>query len=477
MGAIRPSTPSTAAPVPSTKAARVEQPIGNAGGAADAPAVPGGSSTDTSSQAADGAKALKDGARSGPGTAAPAPTPAATDTTKPSVPGQEVPKQDTPAAKPTVTEQLEAARNNKPSAAELRNLPPEDQQSIRDTYQAEQSKLYDTVATQLEQQGRPTRGEFTVNGKFLSWEYQDALSYYDGQLEEAQQGAKPERVRAMRAELAETPAGREMLEFEKRAGVPIKVLTTAEWRRAGHADNVAAFAAGEEGITFKADSLNAHVYVHEMTHEVDHYTKVLAPPEDTRTREQVIQEATANYEKYGLDPGEVPALVDATYHQGPDHTTLTHAHTRLAEARLHRQQHGGTPLDDGEIRQVLSLSLPREQDNRAIDLYNEAVEHDPASAPDALVKLREYALTRGIEAAGMSADDLIALLNGRKAGFEAKIVDLEQAGTRSSSGGGQKGGVGGVASGLGGLAGIGGAVGSIMRGASGLAGAAHGAGT
>jgi hypothetical protein len=172
----------------------------------------------------------------------------------------------------------------------------------------------------------------------------------------------------MREELARTPAGREMLEFEQNAGVPIKVLTDAEWRTAGHDTGTAAFAAGDEGITFNVKYLDSQTYVHEMTHEVDHHTKVLAAPDDTRTREQVIEEATANYEKFGLDPSEVPALVDATYHQGPDGLTLSHTHTRLAEARLHRQENGGTALDEGEIRQVLSLALPREQDNRAIDL-------------------------------------------------------------------------------------------------------------
>lgn len=474
MGAVRPSTPSTAAVMPRTTTARTEKPTG---GPNAAPPASGGSSSDTAGQAADGAKVLKEAAEQARH-AAPKPPVASGAIPKQDAPKGGAPK-DTPPAKPSITDQLDAARAHTPPAEELRNLPPEDQQAIRDTYAAEQSKLYDAAATQLEQQGRPAREDFTVNGKFLSWEYQDALSYYDGQLEEAQQGAKPERVRAMREELARTPAGREMLEFEQNAGIPIKVLTTAEWRRAGNGDNVAAFASGEEGITFKADSLDAQTYVHEMTHEVDHFTKVLAAPDDTRTREQVIQEATANYEKYGLDPSEVPALVDATYHQGPDGLTLSHTHTRLAEARLHRQEDGGNALDDGEIRQVLSLALPREQDNRAIDLYNEAVENDPAAAPDALVKLREYALTRGIEAAGMSAPDLIAKLNERKDGFDTQIVAIEQdgrtSGNASSTGAG--GGIGGVAGGIGGLAdGIGGVVGSIMQGASGLAAAAGGAG-
>jgi hypothetical protein len=96
------------------------------------------------------------------------------------------------------------------------------------------------------------------------------------------------------------------------------------------------------------------------------------------------------------------------------------------------------------------------------------------------VKLREYALTRGIEAAGMSGEDLKKLLDGRKAGFEEKIVAIEgdgrTKGTSSSNGtgrGGVGGAIGGVAGGLGGIVGrIGNVVGSVMDGASGLADAA-----
>ena len=110
----------------------------------------------------------------------------------------------------------------------------------------------------------------------MEMEYADARAYYYEQLEEAQQGAKPERERAMREDLAKTATGREMLEFERRAGVPIKVLTDREWRAAGHGENVAAFSAGDEGLTFRVTSLNAHVYTHEMTHQVDSKTGVLA---------------------------------------------------------------------------------------------------------------------------------------------------------------------------------------------------------
>ena len=469
MATIQPSAPSGAA-TPARAPRRTESTTPVAPAAP--PARPTQQATDAN-QATTGQRELADAARNAakrtPTTPPPAPPSAHKPT--PGVPGAPSPtgpsntsgKPSAPTApadaegtidrigepKPPVHEQLEAARNHTPPADELRNLPSEDRQAVIDRYRAEQSALYDQVATRLEDEGGPSREDYTINGKFLEWEYRDAQAYYADSLEEAQQGAKPERERALREELAQTPTGREMLEFERRAGVPITVLTDREWRAAGHDPNTLAFSAGDEGLTFNVRHLNSHVYVHEMTHQVDHRTGILAPEGDPRSKEQVIADAQAKYREFGLDPAEVPAVVDATYHQPDLGHSLSHAHTRLAEARHHRLEQGGQPLTADEMREVMALSLPREQDTTWVGRYHDREEADSGYDEGAF---RDYARSRGVEVDGRSLDDVAADLQAKAEAAEAQIVEIERRGT-TAPGPKSGGGIGGALEGLGGLVG------------------------
>jgi hypothetical protein len=400
-----------------------------------APAAKDGSTSkakakdDSSAKADDQAKA---GAKALGGLAAVAA--AAGAAAKDAAPAEDVAPAEPASSGPSTTERLEAAREHVPDDAMLQGKSPEEQERIRTEYRAEQSAMYDEVATELEGRGRPKREDFRLpNGKVMDWEYRDALAYYDSQLEEAQQGAKPERLRRLRSELAETETGREMLEFERRAGVPITIKTDAEWRRDGEDPGVLAYSSGDNGLTFNVRNLNTHVYVHEMTHQVDHRTHILAPAGDGRTRDEVVAEATKLYEQYGLDATEVPAVVDATYGQPEQGAALSHAHTRLTEARHHRIELGGEPLTEAEMREVLDQSRPREQDIATLASWNDG--HDDAA-------LLAYAQSTGIDTSGKDAQQVADEIQTRVTERESRIAAVERRGTRAE--GGVGGGIGGA---------------------------------
>jgi hypothetical protein len=382
---------------------------------ADPPRAEGsGAATDVGGAAAEAAKGV--GALGEKATGSNDPAPPEQQSPPPTQTKPEPPKQ------PSVTDQLHEAHDHVPPKDLLERLAPEDRERVVAEYKAEQSAMYDRVATRLEREGPPDRDDFKLpNGKVMDWEYRDALAYYGDQLEEAQQGAKAERLRRLRSELAQTETGREMLEFERRAGVPIRIKTDREWKRDGEGENVLAYSAGDEGLTFRVTQLNTHVYVHEMTHQIDHRTKILAPEGDTRSKEQVIAEAKAKYEEFGLDPTEVEPIVDATYHQ-PDFD-LTHGHTRLGEARHHRLELGGEPLTADEMREVLGYSVPRQRLNRIRDNWNDHKDE---------AELRRDATAAGIDVAGLTPDQIIERISARHEELEQKIVAIEQRGTRAA---------------------------------------------
>ncbi|MCW2922743.1 MAG: hypothetical protein JWM98_147 [Thermoleophilia bacterium] len=363
----------------------------------------------------------------------PKPTPSAPST--PSTPSKR------PGQAASVDDRLAAARALVPDPAQLSQLPADEQDRVVATFAAARSRAFDAIASELE--ARIPAGKAGEQG-------------LEAQLEEAQQGAKPERERRLREEVAASPIGAQLLEFERRAGVTVTIHTDEELA-AAHQEGDAGVSYGDN-VDINSRTVARDVYLHEMTHQVDSKTKVIALDGDTRSKEQVVAEATANYERLGLDPSEVAPLVDATYGKTTDGDAATHGHTRLTEARQHRLDAGGQPMSAEEISAVADLSLPRERDINVVgDLRGDDRSKDGAA--------RDYAKGRGIAVDGRSTEDVAADLSALADAAEAKIVAIEQRGGRVEqappSGPTKQPGTGGTKEGGGGIGGggIGGAAG------------------